>query len=226
MNPSGSKRRHDDRRNGFSFVEVLAALALTLALVSVVMPFTARLIERWADGERRIQDADAWMRLTARLSADVASAVPLPASADKQSALLFRADRNMIVLVRPARAGGDDAGLQISAYVIEHAGAGDSLVHYGARYSPAMSEVDPRQFGGATAVMTGPFRFSFAAVGADGIRSAQWLDRKDMPAWIELAAVPIGDSPAPASPLRLPIAAQTPRSDPSSRGGSADARPG
>ncbi|MCK9917157.1 hypothetical protein MXD81_49260 [Microbacteriaceae bacterium K1510] len=189
------------------FIEVLAALALTAAFVVVVLPFAGRLVERWAAGDRLVQNADAWMRASARLSADLAEAVPLSAPVDRQERLFFRASRRSIVFVKPARSGMD-APLQINAYVIETGSRGDTLVHYATTFSPALIDADPRAFETATAVLTGPLRLSFVSVGADGNRVAEWSNPKEMPVRVELVFASIDRSAVPAAPLVLPIAAR------------------
>ena len=216
MKRSGSTNRSDSSR-GFALLEVLAAIALTAAFAAVVLPFAGRMVEQWWRGDAVIQDADAWMQVTARLSADLAQAIPLPVSADRQAGLAFRASRDGVVFVRPPRAGSETGGLQISAYMIEQTRSGSVLVHYTASFSPYLMDVDPRTFGTATAVMTGPFRLAFVPVGAGGSRPESWSGRKDLPLWIELIAMPIANGAAPAAPIVLPIAAQVPKDDPAAR---------
>ncbi|WP_371425246.1 prepilin-type N-terminal cleavage/methylation domain-containing protein [Tardiphaga sp.] len=207
MKPSGSTHR-GNRRRGFALLEVLAAVALTAAFAAMVLPFVGRMVEQWWRGAAMIQDSDAWMQLTARLSADLAQAIPLPGTG--QSGLAFRTSRDVVVFVRPARPGSEAGGLLISAYVIERTRSGDALVNYSGRFSPYLLDVDPRSFGTATAIMTGAFRFSFAPVGADGSRPERWSDRKDLPQRVELTVSPIADGAAPI-PIALPIVAQAPK---------------
>lgn len=197
-----------DRRRGFALLEALAALALTAAFASLALPFAGRMVEQWWRGTAAIEDADAWMQATTRLSAELAQAIPLPRSG--QNGLSFRASRNGVTFIRPGRPGSEAGGLLISAYMIEHTRSGDALVNYSARFSPSLLDADPRSFGAATAVLSGAFRLAFVAIDADGRRSDNWIDRKDLPPQIELTVDRIAGDAAPVA-IRLPIVAQAPR---------------
>lgn len=206
MRRSDSTDRND--RRGFALLEVLAVVALTAAFASIVLPFSGRLIERWWHGEATIENADAWMNLTVRLSADLAQAIALPASTSRGSPLVFQASSNRLIFIRPPR-NARETELQLVAYVIERTSSSSSIVHYETGFSPSLVGLDPRAFGPATAAFTGAFDLAFVAVGADGNRITDWIDRKDMPLWIELTTRSLGRSDAPAASIVLPIAARS-----------------
>jgi general secretion pathway protein J len=197
-----------DRRSGFTFIEVLAALALTAAFVAVVLPFAGRLVERWWSGEQSVETADAWMQATARLSADLAEAIPLSVAPDRPPRLMFRMARRSVVLVRPTLAAGAANPFEIAAYVIEPSPQGDALVLYAAPFDPDLIDADPSAFGTATAILAGPFRLAFAAVGADLGRSDEWSNPRELPLRLEVLVTPIGKTPVPAAAIVLPIAAR------------------
>jgi len=204
---SRSKPDPTDGRAGFSFVEMLAALAITAALVAVVMPFAGRLVERWSNGEQAVQDADAWMQATARIAADLSEAIPLhERSTDRAPRVLFRMDRRSVVLVRPvlAQAAGP---LEFTAYVIEpNQAGGDALVRYSAPFEQGRFDTDPRGFGNATTLLSGSFRLAFRAVNKEMSKSEDWPDPTELPLNLELVATPTGRGLMPAV-TTLPIAA-------------------
>lgn len=210
MKPSRSTLDPTDGRAGFSFVEMLAALAITAALVAVVLPFAGRLVERWSSGEQAVQDADAWMQATARLAADLSEAMPLhERTTDRAPRVMFRMDRRSVVLVRPALA--QSAGpLEFTAYVIEpNQVGGDALVRYSAPFEQGRFDTDLRGFGNATTLLSGPFQFAFRAVNKELVRSEDWSDPGELPLSLELVASPTVHSLMPAV-TTLPIAARTP----------------
>jgi prepilin-type N-terminal cleavage/methylation domain-containing protein len=202
---SGSTNQND--RCGFALIEVLAAVALTAAFAAIVLPFCGRLIDRWWHGEAAIDNADAWMQVTARLTADLAQAIAMPAAKNRNAPLLFRATRDSIVFVAPPR-NVSESKLQLVAYVIERTSSSSSIVNYATTFNPSLVDIDPRALGPATAAFTGSFDLAFAAVGSDGSRPVVWSDRKDLPRWIELTTRPLGRNTAPTAPIILPIAAR------------------
>jgi hypothetical protein len=189
---------------------MLAALAITAALVAVVMPFAGRLVERWSHGEQAVQDADAWMQATQRLAADLSEAIPLhEATTDRALRVLFRMDRRSVVLVRPALAQAASP-LELTAYVIEpNQASGDALVRYSAPFEQGRFDTDPRGYGNATTLLSGPFRLAFRAVSTEMSRSEDWMDSAELPLSLELVAAPTVRGFIPAV-TALPIAASTP----------------
>src|SRR5262245_42990337 len=167
---------------------MLAALAVTAALVGVILPFAGRLVERWWAGAQRIDQADAWQQATARLSADLAEAIPL-VSTDGPPRLMFRLARNTVVLVRPALAGTSPDAREIVAYVIERAPQGEALLRRSAPYDPALIDADPRALGAPTAILAGAYRFAFAAVSPDLVYVDTWTNPGELPQRVELAVV-------------------------------------
>jgi hypothetical protein len=192
---------------------MLAALALTAALVGVILPFAGRLVERWWTGAQRIDQADAWQQATARLSADLAETIPL-ISADGPPRLMFKLARNSVVLVRPALAGNSPGARELVAYVIERAPQGEALLRRSAAYDPTLIDADPRVLGAPTAILAGPYHFAFAALGSDLVRVETWTNSGELPQRVELAAISTGRDPVPPVPLVLPIMARAPPAAP------------
>ena len=86
----------------------------------------------------------------------------------------------------------------------------DTLVAYTTSFSPGLIDADPKAFGTATAVLAGPFRLAFTMVAANGVRSEEWRNLKELPPRIELSAAPVGPGRVPAAPLVLLIPAANP----------------
>ncbi|MEJ1159961.1 PulJ/GspJ family protein [Prosthecomicrobium sp. N25] len=205
------RRRGRGRTAGFSLVEVIAALVLTVALVAALMPFAGTVAARWMTGQRKIEDADLWMRATARLGDDLARAVPVMTGDEKTPRLVFRAGSREVVFVRPALSAAAGAALEAVALTVEAADDGEALVRRSVPYEPGAADRDPREFAGATTIASGPYRFSFASVSAKGERRDDWTDPKAMPRLLELTVAPASGRAAPPVPIALPVLAAAPR---------------
>ena len=204
----GHRRPAAERRRsaGFTLVEVIAALVLTGALAVIVLPFMARTVERWVTGQRLVEDADLWMRVGARLTADLSAVVPLVIPAEGGPKLLFVANDHQIVFVRPALISTDGPGrLEVVRLTIEASPDGVSLVRRTAPFSSAIIDNDSHVEENATAILTGPYRLSFVLVALDGTRPSEWTSTKSLPRRIEMVASATATRPVPAAPIVLPI---------------------
>lgn len=202
--------RRDGRRvagpdAGFTLIEVLAALAVTAAVVAVVLPYAARLATHWWVGEASVEGADGWMQAVARMADDLEQAVPYGVGpGDPQPA--FRAGPDAIAFVRPALGSG--VGLETVSYEIRASAAGSALVRRSRRFDP---DDFSRDLGGSAAtLLDGPFRLRMVEVDRDGARRRGWAPSDGMPAAVELSAAATGAAPVPAVPVAMPIAARTP----------------
>ncbi len=209
MKPSHQTDRIEP--NGFVLAEMLIVVALCVALVSIALPFAGQLIARWRHGQSAIEQAEAWIRLTTRMSADLAQAVPLPVPGGRQAQILFRATSDHVVFVQPAYASYAMVGLQITAYQLEHGANGDTVVNYSTPFSSALADTDPRTIGTATAIFTSPLRLSFTLIDSEGGRQNAWLDRDDLPVRVELAASSRERTAPLPTAIVLPIIARAPK---------------
>lgn len=208
----GSERRRDpaDRRAGFSLVEVLAAVVLTVALVVAILPFFAGVVGRWMTGQRLIEDADLWMRAGLRLAGDTARAVPVMRPGPGEPRLLYAGDERNLLFVRPALSAGAGAAYEIVGLAIERSDDGEAVVRRSAPFDPAAPAPDPGRLGGATTLLSGPWRFRFEHVSARGDRTPAWTTPGELPRLVELVAEPTARRPAPPAPLALPFTAVRP----------------
>lgn len=201
--------RRADPRAGFTLVEVLAALAVTGALVAVALPLAGRLAARWSRGEATVEAADAWMQAVSRLGDDLAQAVPYGIGPGEGTGSAFRAEAGSIAFVRPALGGA--GGLEAVRYEIRAAPSGAALVRRSRPFDP---EAFGREVGGAAAtLLDGPFRLRLVEVAPDGTRRRDWAPEDGMPRAVELSAAPVRAGLAaamPAGPVLLPIAARAP----------------
>ncbi len=206
----GDGRGYPDARAGFTLIEVLAALVITTAFVAVVLPYAGRLATHWWVGETTVEAADGWMQGIARMSDDLAEAVPLEVGQGDPKTLAFRGGADAIRFVRPAlgqNEGGRD--LDVVSYTIRSTAAGQALVRQSRRFDSATFDADPA--GSATvALIEGPFRFRLVTLDRDGTRRRGWDAPDRMPTAVELSVVATGRQPVPAGPILMPVVARQP----------------
>ena len=128
--------RPNKSRAGFALIEVLAALVITASLVAVVLPFASHLLARWRTGQPEIDSADTWMQAIARLSDDLAQAVPITGAGASSDAVEFRLAPGSVKFVRPSLGDSADLGLETVTYVVGSSPAGDVLVRYAQPFVP------------------------------------------------------------------------------------------
>jgi prepilin-type N-terminal cleavage/methylation domain-containing protein len=200
--------RPSDRQAGFTLIEVLAALVITAALVAVVLPFAGRLVERWRAGQGAVDAADAWMQAVARLSDDLAEAVPMQVGQTGQGNFVFRAGPQEVTFVRPALGDAREAALETVTYAITVDRSGSHLV----RRAHAFSTGGPDGADGAgpstAAILDAPYTFRFSAIGRDGRRQDRWTDPKTLPVRLELRVTGDDRTVPPVRRIVLPLMAR------------------
>ena len=202
--------RHRDPRAGFTLIEVLAALVVTTAFVAVVLPYAGRLATHWWVGETTVESADAWMQAIARMSDDLAEAVPFGLDRDGKPALAFSAGDDSVSFVRRALGHADGSGeLETVSYDVRPNGTGSALVRRSRRFDPQRFGRDNPETGVAAVLIAGPYRFRLVSIGVDGSRKRSWTPTEQMPIAVELSTASTGREPVPAAPVYMPIVARS-----------------
>lgn len=206
---SDACRSGPDPRAGFTLIEVLAALVITTAFVAVVLPYAGRLATHWWVGETTVEAADGWMQAIARMSDDLAEAVPLEVGQGEPRMLAFRGGADVIRFVRPALGGNGSRDLEVVSYAVRSTAAGQALVRQSRRLDAGGFDADPA--GSATvALIEGPFRFRLVTLDRDGTRRRGWDAPDRMPTAVELSVAATGRQPVPAAPISMPVVARQP----------------
>jgi general secretion pathway protein J len=226
--PRRSQQGRFGPRAGFSFIEVLAALAITAGIAATVLPYLGRLIANWSRGEAVITAQDQWMQAMLRLSEDFGEALPLTLNNGENRAgdpprLAFSASPRTIVFVRPALTDKGGNQLETVRLSIESNARGDALLRGTSDFTPESFAANADM--AETVILSGRFRLSFGVVDASpqnvsqgnqvnkGNQGNQANQGKEMPLRVTLSGEPIGDSIGPfGPPLVFPIAARLPPS--------------
>lgn len=224
MRQSASTTPRSERRAGFSLIEVLAALAVTAAMVAVVVPLAVQLVARWWTGEAGIAAADAWMQAQLRLSDDLAQTVPMSIAGPEGPGIDFRADATHVRFVRPGIGSRSPETLDIVTLSVESTASGDILFRSSVPYTEGTFAAGGDD-GHKTVLLEGPFRLRFRAVGGDGDVRATWKDDKTLPLRMVLSVQPTGPGYVPAAAIDLPIVARTRLADLAAQPGAAAHEP-
>lgn len=213
------------RTAGFSLVEVLAALILTVLLVAALMPFAGGVATRWMTGQRRVEEADVWMRATVRLADDTARAIPLTIGADQNQRVVFRGSEREILFVRPSLSAAASSALEVVALTVERTDEGEALVRRSTPYDPGVLDRETSSFEASTTIASGPYRFRFEMVSPRGDRTGEWTDLKALPRLVELSVETTGSRIVPPAPIALPLLASGPKAPPPDKAGQPGSSP-
>lgn len=195
--PVGRQGGPAGRRAGFSLLEVLVALAMTVLLVVTFAPFASQLILGWGRGARTAELVDMLTRGNDRLARDLLSVVPMTLTRGETTSMIFRGGPGYVVFATATGFGPGRGGIELVSFGIEQDGpAGQAIVRRRAPLRDAAPTASG--FKDPVTLLTGPYQYRFDYVAADGTKVADWQDRRDMPARVELTIL------TPTGPL-LPL---------------------
>lgn len=200
-----------DPRAGFTLIEVLAALAITGALVSVALPYAARLVTHWWVGERTVETADGWMQAIARLDDDLSQALPLSVTLDGKAIMAFKAGADFVQFVRPALGLSSGTDLDAVRYEVRSSPTGTVLLRRVQRFDSATFFAPSNRGGSPTTLIEGSFRLRFSSIGEDRAARETWPVGTDLPIALGLSVLATTNDRVPPGPILLPIVARAPK---------------
>lgn len=183
--PIGRRPAAAAGRAGFSLLEVLVALAITVLLVVTFAPFASQLVLTWGRGTRTAEFVDMLTRGSDRMARDLLSVVPMTLTRGEETSMLFRGGPGSVVFATATGYGPGRGGLELVSFGIEPDGSGaQAIVRRRAPLRDAAAA--PGGFRDPVTLLTGPYQYRFDYVAADGSRLETWQNRLDMPARVEL----------------------------------------
>lgn len=155
----------NNRRAGFTLIEILAGLFVTGLFILVAMPFIIQLVSRAWSGEGNMAMADEWMRADARLLADFGEAVPL-SKGNGDNTLVFTATPTRMTFVRPSLTGRRH-DLELVTLSIESDPDGNILVRHARPYNQTADDDDSGSSGTGSNIrlLSTPCSLRFTAPG-------------------------------------------------------------
>jgi general secretion pathway protein J len=205
---SGSFYRNQKRRPlkptstkaGFSLVEVLAALLVTMLLVLTFTPFVSQMLATWSRGAEVANLVELKTRGLSRLREDLRHAIVLTGYGQVEELASFQGDESSMGFP-VAALGSNEEGIEYLSFTVGVGVNGRALVR---RRAPVIgssygSFVDP------VILMTGPYRYVFRYFSRQGEEVTVWgKGRLDLPGRIELNVVDNNGRLLLGLPLAIP----------------------
>jgi type II secretory pathway component PulJ len=203
--PSGSDCRQTQKKTaegGFSLVEVLAALVVTLLLVVALTPFVRHVLATWARGTETARFVELVTRGVAALRQDLRHAIVWTGFGERENLLLFGGNEASMSLPVATGLGPGRDGLEMISVTVDTSRDGRALVRrrallVGSTYVSFRDPVVP---------LSGPFRYVFRYFPREAAWMPVWNNAHELPARVELTI--IGEKgPIFSAPLELPLLA-------------------
>jgi type II secretory pathway component PulJ len=200
--PSGLGRRPRTATAdaGFSLVEVLAALVVTLLLVVALVPFASHMLATWARGTETTRLVELVTRGVGLLRSDLRHAVVWAGYGQAENLLLFRGNEASMSFPAATGLGPGRNGLEMISVTVDASADGRALVR---RRAPLVGSTYA-SFRDPVVLFSGPFRYVFRYFPRQGPGVPVWTSFNELPARVELT---IADERGPifAAPLELPV---------------------
>ena len=182
----GRKDRPTKRQNsnaGFSLIEVLAALLVTMLLVLTFTPFVSQMLATWASGGEAADLVELKTRGLGQLREDLRHAIVWMSVGQIQDQPAFEGDETSMSFPVAAGLGGIGTGIEYLSFRIASGITGRALVRRRAAIvgSSYGGFVDP------VVLFSGPFRYVFRYYSRGGEQIAVWnKGQMDLPGRVEL----------------------------------------
>lgn len=191
-----------DRQAGFSLIEVLAALVVTMLLVLALTPFTGQMLATWARGGEAAGFVEAVTRGVGMLRHDLSHAILSSGLADAPKGSVFRGDETSLSFLAATGLGPGRDGLEMISVSVDAGGNGRTLIRRSAPLDGAANE----PYAGPVALFSGPFSYRFRYYSRKGEASPAWTNVRELPARVELTVT--GErGPVFSAPLEFAVLA-------------------
>jgi hypothetical protein len=200
--PSGPdhSQKPTSAETGFSLVEVLAALVITLLLVVALTPFVGQMLATWSRGTETTRAVELMTRGVGLLRHDLRRAVVWTGYGKTEDLMLFRGNEVSMSFPVATGLGPGRNGLEMISITVDASGDGRALVR---RRAPLVGS-SYASFRDPIVLFSGPFRYVFRYFPHEGPGVPVWPNVHELPARVELT---IADDRGPifTAPLELPV---------------------
>jgi hypothetical protein len=184
---------------GFSLVEVLATLVVTMILIVGLTPFVRQMLATWSRGSEVARAVELESRGIGLLRGDLRHAITWTGFGNIDNLATFRGTETSISF--PAATGLDAGrnGVEMLSFTVDASADGRALVRRRATLlgTTYLGFTDP------IVLFSGPLKYLFHYIGRDGQQLQVW-NRPELPASIELLII---DQKGPifSAPIALPV---------------------
>jgi general secretion pathway protein J len=180
---SGRRRRQNDARAGFSLVEVLAALVVTMLLVLAFVPFASQMLATWSRGGEVARLVDLKTRGLGRLREDLRHAVVWTGFGEIERLATFRGSESALSFPVATGLGSGRNGLEMLSITVDASTDGRAIV----RRSAPLIGTTYLSFQDPQILFSGPYRYVFRYYTRDGRELPVWDNQTELPARIKLS---------------------------------------
>jgi general secretion pathway protein J len=199
---NASKRANSAASAGFSLLEVLAALVVTMLLVLALTPFTGQMLSTWARGSKTAGLVELMTRGVGVLRNDLRHAIVWTGQGQKENFSLFRGNEVSLSFLAATDLGPGRHGLRMISITVDADSDGRALVRRSAPLIGATYGV----FTDPVVLLSGPFSYRFRYTSRKGQELPGWTNLHELPVRVELSIV--GRSgPVFKAPLEFPVLA-------------------
>ena len=168
---------------GFSLLEVLATLVVTMLLIVTLTPFVSKMLATWSLGGEAAAIVELKTRGLGRLHDDLRHAIAGAGYGQSQDVAVFHGDEASMFFPVAAGLGTSVKSIEYLAYTVENSIDGRALVR---RRAPIIGSTYGT-FADPVLLISGPFAYVFRYYSRTGEEVAVWpASRVDLPARIEL----------------------------------------
>lgn len=187
---------------GFSLLEVLAALVVTMLLVLALTPFIGQMLSTWARGSETARLVELMTRGVDVLRSDLRHAIVWTGNKESDTAAQFRGSEFALSFLAATGLGPGRDGVQMISITVAPSADGRALV----RRSAPPPGPTPGVFADPVVLFSGPFSYRFTYTSRKGQDVSVWTDARELPARVALAIV--GENgPILKAPLEFPVLA-------------------
>lgn len=168
---------------GFTLVEALAAMVLTVLVLTALATITGQWLPNWSRGFSRVQRSELLALALDRIVADLGAAEFVPSNRGTQQPL-FEGTENSVTFVRSSLGPNTRLGLDIVTIRESSDRQGPILVRSRTMFAPGV----PSQhlLSDPVVLLRAPYRVSFSYAGRDGVWRGSWLDANALPRAVRL----------------------------------------
>src|SRR5262245_16973422 len=155
---------------GFSLIEVLAALVVTMLLVVALTPFAGQMLATWARGSEAARVVELMTRGVGVLRNDLRHAILWTGYGQTENLILFRGNEVSLSFPAATGLGPGRNGLEMISVTVDASHDGLALVRrraplIGSTYGPFTDPV---------VLFSGPFRYAFRYYSRQGHQLTGW----------------------------------------------------
>jgi general secretion pathway protein J len=165
-----------DARAGFALLEMLAALAIAVAMLGVLAQFTSLTMRNWNRGESTIAAMEMLTTGLARLRADLAMAIPMRPPGTDSTNVVFVGGADSLLFVAATGFGAGDRGVELLAINVTKNDDGIALVRQRGQVTSGQTPLrDP------VVLLRGRMQVQFSYYDNDGQTLPTWSQRDQLP---------------------------------------------